>query len=213
MSLVDQFDNGGSESRTAVPQASDAPAFGADCLLLGAFVIACGLPLFHVLGIPTSAPLAIAYVGSVLVLVALVPRAVWLLHWGRPIPLRVRRITITSLLYQLPMLLVSMLAVSVGMQRVFLGVAIMGFAAAVLISIAGERFRDYPAPPRLIATRLVATVCTPVIVLGLTQVFPDAASVMFGWAIPVPIAAAGAIGASRGFAHQMELRDRLSAHS
>jgi len=212
MSLVDQFDTESSESRTAVPQASDSPAFGADCLLVAAFVIACGLPIFHFLGIPTAAPLAIAYVVSVLVLVALMPRVVWLLHWGRPIPLRVRRITVVSLLYQLPMLLVGMLAVSVGMQRVFLGVAIMGFAAAVLIAIAGERFRDYPAPPRLIAMRIVATVFTPVIVLGLTQVFPDAA-LMFGWAIPVPIAAAGAIGASRGFAHQMELRDRLSTHS
>jgi len=89
----------------------------------------------------------------------------------------------------------------------------MGFAAAVLIAIAGERFRDYPAPPRLIAMRVVATVFTPVIVLGLTQVLPDAAALMFGWAIPVPIAAAGAIGAARGFEHQMELRDRLSTHS
>lgn len=213
MSLVDHIDNEGSENRTAVPQGSDAPGFGADCLLLSALLIACGLPLFRVLGIPTAVPLAVAYVSSLVILVALMPRVVWLLHWGRPIPLRVRRIAVVSLLHQIPMLLVGVFAVSVGMQRVFLGVAIMGFAAAVLIAIAGERFRDYPAPPRLIAVRIVSTVFTPVIVLGLTQVFPDAASLMFGWAIPVPVAAAGAIGASRGFAHQMELRDRLSTHT
>jgi len=201
------------EPQTAVPQASDAPAFGADCLLLASFVIACGLPLFHVLGIPESVPLAIVYATSTVAVAALMPFAVWLLHWGRPVPLRVRKIAMASLLYQVPMLVVGVLGVSVGMERVFLGVAIMGFAAAVLIALAGERFRDYPAPRRLIAMRICAAVLTPAVVLGLTQVLPDAVALVFGWAIPIPVVGAGAIGAAQGFRRQMALRDRLSTHS
>ncbi|MDO8987883.1 MAG: hypothetical protein Q7V14_06640 [Coriobacteriia bacterium] len=87
-------------SRTAVPQESDASAFGADCMLVDSFVIACGLPLYYVIGIPSSIPLMLAYVASVVGLVALTPYMVWLMHWGFPVPLRVRRITVTSLLSQ-----------------------------------------------------------------------------------------------------------------
>jgi len=213
MTSAEQPDLEYPEPRTAVPQASDAPAFGADCLLIASFLIACGLPLFHLLGIPNSLPLAVTYALSTIAVAALMPYAVWLLHWGRPIPLRVRRIAWTSLLYQAPALLVGVLAVSLRMQRVFLGVAIMGFAAAVLIALAGDRFRDYPAPPRLVAVRICAAVFTPALVLGLTQVLPDAAALVFGWAIPIPVVAAGALGAAQGFRHQMALRDRLSAHS
>lgn len=204
---------GFTESRTAVPQESDASAFGADCMLLDAFIIACGLPLYYAIGIPSSMPLMLAYVASVVGLVALTPYVVWLMHWGRPVPLRVRRITATSLLYFTPMLMIALVVIAIEMQRVFLGVAIMGFAAAVLIALAGERFRDYPAPTRLVLIRIGASVLTPAIVLLLTQWMPHGVEIVAGWAIPVPAVAAGALGATRGFSHQMALRDRLISHS
>ncbi len=199
--------------RTAIPQASDASAFGADCLLLGGFVIACGLPLYYVIGTPRSVLLGTLYMASMVVLVALLPFAIWQLHWGLPVPLRVRRIAVTSLLYQAPILIVAAGAVALQMEHMLLGVSIMAYSAAVLIALAGERFHDYPAPMRLIAVRLMAVVLTPVIVLGLTQLMPDGLSLVAAWAIPVPVAAAGAVGATRGFRHQMLLRDRLSSHS
>ncbi|MDO9108201.1 MAG: hypothetical protein Q7U89_04320 [Coriobacteriia bacterium] len=200
-------------SRTAVPQESDASAFGADCMLVDSFVIACGLPLYYVIGIPSSIPLMLAYVASVVGLVALTPYMVWLMHWGFPVPLRVRRITVTSLLYFAPMLIIALIVIALEMQRVFLGVAIMGFAAAVLIALAGERFRDYPAPTRLVLIRIGAAVLTPAIVLLLTQWMPHGVEIVAGWAIPVPAVAVGALGATRGFGHQMLLRDRLISRS
>ncbi|MBU4556747.1 MAG: hypothetical protein KJ747_07745 [Actinobacteria bacterium] len=204
---------GSTVGRTAVPQESDASAFGADCMLVDAFAIACGLPLYYVIGIPSSMPLMLAYVASVVGLVALTPYMVWLMHWGLPVPLRVRRITMTSLLYLTPMLILALIVIALEMQRVFLGVAIMGFAAAVLIAVAGERFRDYPAPTRLVLIRVGAAVLTPAIVLLLTQWMPHGVEIVAGWAIPVPAVAVGALGAARGFSHQMALRDRLISHS
>ncbi|MDP2232022.1 MAG: hypothetical protein Q8K89_00180 [Actinomycetota bacterium] len=204
---------GSTVGRTAVPQESDASAFGADCMLVDAFAIACGLPLYYVIGIPSSMPLMLAYVASVVGLVALTPFMVWLMHWGLPVPLRVRRITMTSLLYLTPMLILALIVIALEMQRVFLGVAIMGFAAAVLIAVAGERFRDYPAPTRLVLIRVGAAVLTPAIVLLLTQWMPHGVEIVAGWAIPVPAVAVGALGAARGFSRQMALRDRLISHS
>jgi len=128
------------------------------------------------------------------------------------VPLRVRRITATSLLYLAPMLIVALIVIALQMQRVFLGVAVMGFAAAVLIALAGERFRDFPAPTRLVLIRIGASVLTPAIVLLLTQWMPHGVEIVAGWAIPVPAVAAGALGATRGFRHQMLLRDRLISH-
>lgn len=208
-SIDEQRDSG----RISFPQASDASAFGADCLLLDGFIIACGLPLFSLLGIPRSVPLAIIYVLSIMALIALTPFLAWMLHWGRPVPLRVRRISATSMLYQSPVLVVAFMAVALEMQSMLLGVSIMGFAAAVLIAVAGERFRDYPAPRLLIMARAGAVVLTPLVVLTLTQFLPHGTGLVAGWAIPMPVAAAGAVGAARGFAHEMHLRDRLSSHS
>jgi len=200
------------EARIAFPQASDASAFGADCLLLDGLIIACGLPLFSLLGIPSSVPLAIVYVLSIVALIALTPFLTWMLHWGRPVPLRVRRISATSLLYQSPVLIIVFIAVALEMQSMLLGISIMGFAAAVLIAVAGERFRDYPPSRALVVARAAALVLTPLVVLVLTQFLPHGNGLVSGWAIPMPVAAAGAVGAARGFAHQMALRDRLSPH-
>lgn len=201
-----------SGERISFPQASDASAFGADCLLLDGFIIACGLPLFSLLGIPRTVPLAIIYVVSVMALIALTPFLAWILHWGRPVPLRVRRISATSMLYQSPVLVIAFMAVALEMQSMLLGVSIMGFAAAVLIAVAGERFRDYPAPRVLVLARAGTVVLTPFVVLALTQLLPNGTELVSGWAIPMPVAAAGAVGAARGFAHEMVLRDRLSQH-
>ncbi len=198
-------------THTAVPQAGDASAFGADCLLLDSFVIACGLPLFSVLGIPGAPGLAAAYIASVAVLVALTPFLVWLLHWGLPVPLRVRRMSLWALMAMTPVLVAGTIAVAAGMQSVFLGVSIMSFSASVLIVLAGERFRDDPAPTRLRAVRIAATLLTPFVVLGLTQYFAPGTDIVAGWAIPVPAAAAGAVGASRGFLREMRTRDRARA--
>lgn len=197
--------------RTAVPQAGDASAFGADCLLADSFVIACGLPLFWHLGIPGSPALAAVYIASVAVLVALTPFLIWLLHWGLPVPLRVRRMSLAALVGMTPVLVAGTIAVAAGMQSVFLGISIMSVSAAVLIVLAGERFRDEPAPIRLKTVRLGVALLTPLIVLGLTQYHAPGTDIVSGWAIPVPAAAAGAVGASRGFLREMRTRDRARA--
>lgn len=212
MRIEDEIVSEEPEPRRAVPQVSDASSFGADCLLIGSFVIALGTPIAHRIGVPHSVPTAVFYVVAIIAIMTALPFVVWMLHWGRPVPRRVRRIAYASLLYQLPVLAISAIAVAVDMERVLLGVAIMSFAAGVLVALAGERFREYPAPLRLILARTFATVCTPVMVLAFTQYVPHGADIVVDWAIPIPVVGACAVGVTQGFKRQMRLRDRVSMH-
>lgn len=208
MDTIDTAAVSGVPGEHLVPQVEDALGFGADCALFSALAIAMGLPLYHFLGIPHAFLIAAVYFVSAGVLATCMPYIVWLVRWGRPITLRVRVMVRHAFRYMLPALVVIALIVALDRQDMLIGVSVMAFVVMLLTGITGDAFLSRPAPRRLMLARIGCAVLTPLVVLGLTQVLPHGAEMMAGWAIPVPVAAAGAIGASRAFTVQMRLRDQ-----
>lgn len=194
--------------RHPIPRAGDAVGFAADCLLFSAFVIALGVPIYYHFGLRSGTWLSLAYVLSAAALPAVAPFVVWLLHWGCPVPRRVRRVAVTAETFALPALLVTATVVTAGLDIALVGISVMSFVGGVVIVVAGGRFREFPSRPRLWAARMVFAVLTPLLLLCLTNGLPHGLDAISGWSIPVPVALAGALGAGRGFWRQMRLRDK-----
>lgn len=180
-----------------VPATSDASVFGADIVLLGAFVISVGIPLYHTYGLTAHPVLVAWYIASAMLLPALMPLAVWALRWGRPQRAVVRPMVRASLLYALPVLPVAAAIAHAGLEGGLTGLSVMAYLAAVLIAVVHGRLTRADGKPRMLVVRWALVVLTPVVVLGLTDVLPHGLDAILGWSIPMPVVAASAVGCAR----------------
>jgi hypothetical protein len=175
---------------------AEALSFGARTLLLSTFVVALGAPVFYAQSLADSPALGVAYALGGSVLPVFSALLMWRVQWG-PISVRnARRLMRGSFLGAIPALMLALWMVSVGQGRALVGVAVMSFIAALLFIVVARRQRDCPMCAATAVITIIAVVATPAIILSMTQMLPHGLSVITGWAIPIPVAAMGAIGAA-----------------
>lgn len=179
------------------PGGDDAPQFAADAVLLGSLVISVGIPLYHTYGITRQPILILAYVVSAILLPLVMPVVMWSLYWGRPPLNAIVSVLKAVFIVAAPALLGIIGVVYAGFDLVLTGVAIMIYVAAVLIVVAHPRLAGTRVRGRVLVARWAAIILTPLIVLGFTNGLPHGLDAIQGWAIPMPVMAAGAIGCSR----------------
>ncbi len=193
------------------PDRAQSTSFGADTLLLTAFVISLGIPLYYVLGFSGPPVLLAVYVASAAIVPSLTPLLTWWLRWG-PVPRHaLAPVALTSFGFVMPVLAAAIVVVGLGFEIALVGVAVMAYIAALLIQVVAARFGGSAALPRMVAVRFVCALGTPIVVLGLTQGLPHGIDAIGGWSIPMPIAVAGAIGAARGFESALGRSERRCA--
>lgn len=183
--------------------ASNAPALGdvatlaADIVLVGAFVISIGIPLYHEYGIIGHPALIAWYVASAALLPLALPLLVWAIRWGRPSRDITTMMLRASFLYSAPVLACVVAIVYAGLCVGLTGVAVMLYIAAVLVAVVHVPVTGTPTRMRMLVTRVASIVLTPLIVLGLTDALPHGLDAIQGWGIPMPVLAAGAYGCAR----------------
>jgi hypothetical protein len=187
---------------------AQAPSYGSDVLLLSILVITAGVPFFYLTGLRREAWAIAAYVASSLLLPVVVALAVWWVRWYRPSRRVAARVAFTSLTYSIPAAIGVFALCTLGMELGLLGVGLMLFVAGVVVSVSSAVFGWGGGSSAMVAARIVAIVTIPLVVLGLTDSLPRGLTAMEMWCIPLPVVAAGSVGAARGLLFHILTRDK-----
>lgn len=183
-------------ARSMGPQTEHALSFGAQTLLVSMLVVALGAPVFYAQGVADSPTFVAEYALGGAALPIFSALLMWRMRWGAINGGDARRLVQGSVMGAAPALLAALWIVSVGQGRALIGVSVMAFIAALLFVVVSERQgsgRMQMAPALLVYAAIFAT---PTIILSMTQMLPHGVSVIAGWAIPIPVAAMGAVGAA-----------------
>ena len=173
-------------------------SFGADTLLITAFVLSLGVPIYYVVGLVVTVSAAAVYVISITLVSSLMPAVTWWLRWGRPDRHTASSITLVAFAYVTPAVAAVVIIVGMGYEMALLGVSVMAYIAGVVTVVVARRFGSSDGLRRMEVVRVLAAIGTPMIVLGLSSRLPYGAVALGGWSIPMLVAVAGAFGGGRG---------------
>jgi len=177
------------------PHVQCSASYAADTLLLCGFVIALGIPAFYVAGFTMSVAVMLLYFAAALAVPCGAALGVWWLRWGRPRAGVCGSVCKHVITFAVPALAVATVAVTLGQQLAFVGIAAMAFAAGVAVAANSALFRYDGGSRAMTVIRLTCAISTPLIVLGLTNGLPGGLVAVQGWSVPFAVTAAGALGA------------------
>ncbi len=180
-----------------------APSFGADTLLVSLLVITIGVPLFYMTGLSHAPTRVAAYVISALLVPAAGGVGVWWVRWSKPSGREASAVILESLAYSFPAAVAVFALCAVDLEVGLLGVGIMVFVAGVVTTISSAMFGLSGDSSTMMIVRVATIVLVPVTVLGLTEMLPFGLTAISMWCVPLPVVAAGSIGAMRGLQYHM----------
>jgi|GEM_PF-5896631 len=193
-------------ARVSGPVNEHAVPFGAQTLLVSAFVVALSTPVFYRQRMTDDLSLEVIYALAGVFLPVFSSLFLWRMQWGSIGMRDAGRLVQGSFFWSIPALLVAVWVVMIGEGRALIGVAVMAFIAALLLAVMCQRMFSGRICAVATVVSGIAAIATPIIILTMTQMLPHGTSVIAGWSIPVPVAAMGAVGAA--FALKGCARDR-----
>jgi len=178
-----------------------AASFGADNLLLSAFIVALGIPLFFLAGLDLSSSAVAVYTISTVVAPCCIALLVWWVRWTRPCGRVCRLLVKYVLLFSVPAAVFVYAVVVVDYRLSLVGMSIMAFVAAVSVTVTSAVFRYDVGRSGMRVLRIAAILATPVIIIRIVDVMPMGLIAIQAWSIPVVVATAGAFGAYKAIQH------------
>lgn len=178
-----------------------AASFGADNLLLSAFIVTLGIPLFFLVGRDLSPPVVAVYTISAVVIPCCMALLVWWVRWNRPCGEVCRLLVKNVLLFSVPVAALVYAIVVADHRLSLIGISIMAFVAAVSVTATSAVFHYDVGRKGMRGLRVAAVLATPAIILWMADAMPRGLMAVQAWSIPVVVAAAGAFGAYRAIQH------------